>query len=1841
MPSPEERLLGLFPGSGPADSPGPSLATASPEERLTGMFEPSAEEDLTRSHKAGLAVNRSPEEHAAYLTEKGRYSPEAVKKLTDEYRVEHAQQNLGRFHGGAETVAGSVALQAKKEMIAFRDWFVNEQKTEQDAGKRFAEGKATEEDIQTIARARRWQEDEQKLREMGIGGEVLAGIRVAPKLFGEFMAGKKIAGAVGLGPAATSLGSHLGRMGVITAASPGMYMDLARQKNLENGREADDWRGLPAAGLHAYSQLLVLGRVFQGAQGAAPGIRAGVLGSLKSGAQGAVESAIATSATNFADLFIPKAYKISTGYGTFENLMEGNVSEAGRKFAVDSLTFAAFAGMHRLADALGRDAPPQAPAPPGTGLVHQPQQRLRLDPTWRMREDEADPVELSAQEASNVLGVMGGDLAALQAKGMGQAAAIAKVREYYGLMKEHVRSDPDGAEKLKRYFQYRLDGMSQQEAYNKAFLEGGETPQLNGARSSLPAAPPSLPPAPETPTLPDAPPEPPGSPPAGDDAIAPGQSPEGSISPPARGPVRLGSAVELKAGDQMNPAERHALSKYGEIARIEVVNEKNEPVGDATIAVEGKTVHVPWLGGRGMGGGEGRGAHPFGAREVMSLARQIAEAFPDAEVMAYTPAGGRIRAGENRFIDLKKLRERGTRGAPADTPPTPAAQPAPRDLAARLEAGARVDTEVLDQLKQAGKIDHNEAFRQLATAHKEYLKTPGSKIAKGHLLARVARAERIAAQAVEQLGKDPRAGIYRIEFPEVAAELKRLATGEPPPAPKGMTPKEARDQWASMDTAARFLMPKEARAELFAAMRRGRIDPAEVKYAGESREQTADVTPLDPAIERQIDESGLPAAKKRGVKALMMGASTRSAEKASKGFSHETLRKEAIKMFGETPVKAVEEAARERLRAAKEAQESRQNAETFTGQGRTAGGGQRKSKSFLENFLREEGGYLNLQAIINFIQGTKTFFRAGAWKAWFASGGKANIPGVTFDNQHVLPWLHQRWNDYKRIVSDPQGMGRVPILRWLFEPGRTDTSRESEVFTANQAMKETGKDVGALWALHEREADKLFATEADGSYTRGNGSKGRMADDIEAEMRRGGSTQMSQAQRDWVHKVWTPLLRDAQAMLRDAGVAEWVDANGVPLNVKAQAYFPRQAIGKKGVDVSAKGGMGARPGSKAHFQKDRLYDSETEGAQEIIYDPSAKSRVAKFIAQVYRTIADHKMAIDPALQGETVQTRYGNLVAQNAGRLQQLSAQGKADLLKELKERAAHPVWGIEQTVSSGPAFAGRIFPKEIAERIEKMFAQESASWIKNVEKVSAAAKAVTLGGDASFMFIQLMPTLFRKPKVWATSVKESVMSIFDRERMSKYLDLPENAQAARDLVQVGSSIGRLHDFMAGLRKGDFATRLPGIGKAYEAAGRAFGTALDVAKIELWKAWSKTAKPNELRALAEAIDSMLMTGRMESVGLSPQRMMAERLMFLAPSYYRGGLNLMASAFQKGTPGTIARQALGATIAGSLITTVAAMHAVGLSEDEIEERLNPARGKFLKVPVELGDGKKIEIGNSNILTSYARLLGGAADHFASDRPIDTGADGNPMLRWLRGKAAFAPRLTADIITGKDYFGERIQPQEALMKAFEPLAVQQLLHGEGGALDQGLPDRTNVADALTSLMGFSSYSGSKGEQARAIYDDEARRQFGRGYSDLSFQEQARVVKAAKDRPEMPAKERGAREMEGAYAMQHERKQKLTDRLSDESRSKLDKLGRDVPGYLGTISVNGVDVPLDSGRLGRYEELLGEEYEKAIGMWDVDSLKKMNAEMRENRTTNLLTKAKERAKSRLIRESTKQGD
>jgi hypothetical protein len=345
--------------------------------------------------------------------------------------------------------------------------------------------------------------------------------------------------------------------------------------------------------------------------------------------------------------------------------------------------------------------------------------------------------------------------------------------------------------------------------------------------------------------------------------------------------------------------------------------------------------------------------------------------------------------------------------------------------------------------------------------------------------------------------------------------------------------------------------------------------------------------------------------------------------------------------------------------------------------------------------------------------------------------------------------------------------------------------------------------------------------------------------------------------------------------------------------------------------------------------------------------------------------------------------------------------------------------------------------------------------------------------------------------------------------------------------------------------------------------------------------------------------------------------------------------------QRGTPGYLLRKAVASTMAGITLSAVAAMKwEAGLDDEEIEERLDPRKGKFLKVPVDLGEGRKVEVGFSNMYTSAVKLLG----DLSGDEPYTDG------MHWLRGKAAFAPSLAWNMMTGKDYMGNPISVADSVAQSFVPIALQDLAFGDGSVFEKvninpwGLPEdrgpiqtpkKENVYNAIFSILGLSSYPGSDSDLRLYVLDRTSQAKYGKDYYDLSIPQQAVIVKASANEMPPADPDKALRAKEFAQAKQDERVKKMTAGLSPANRKTLRELDKELPAYQSKLAVNGVEVPLGP-RADRYEQLLVAEYEKVIGRWKPAAMQRWDATYRSKWMEKQLEEAKKSAKRRLIQES-----
>lgn len=511
--------------------------------------------------------------------------------------------------------------------------------------------------------------------------------------------------------------------------------------------------------------------------------------------------------------------------------------------------------------------------------------------------------------------------------------------------------------------------------------------------------------------------------------------------------------------------------------------------------------------------------------------------------------------------------------------------------------------------------------------------------------------------------------------------------------------------------------------------------------------------------------------------------------------------------------------------------------------------------------------------------------------------------------------------------------------------------------------------------------------------------------------------------------------------------------------------FPRIALYKRDVGPM-KTELTKRIGGSYNVEREREYKTEQEGQQSVAYEPDMVKRLVAFTQRVYKAVADADLANDPELQGKTAEERQKIL-----GKQYEADLKSGDKSQQDIIDMSYRPRLGVEGEVPNHPAFQDKIYPIEIADKLNRAFGPQKNRLINAFSESSTASKALMLTGDLAQYLQQGAPMAMRRPKAWSKAVAYSLRSLADPNTTGRYLKNKENYEAATEFAQLGGSLGHLQDFMSGAQPGEVAMRIPGMRQIVGRSGRAFGTFFDISKIEMWKALRETTPKKEWGSMVEMIDNIVLSGKMESSGLSHGRSVAERLMFMAPAYYRGALQLVAGMGEKGAAGSEARKVLGTYAMGAVAGMTGLYLAAGMSWEEIRKRLTPGadNNKFLSFPVKVGD-RTIEMGLGGIVIQLVNLMAdlGVASVKEPKQLLPWG-DKNPIMKFLLSKLGPIPGFAKEWATGKDSQGRPSSgPIQAATNLMLPIAAQSPVQRLSGISKGNKASLT--MDAVKSAAGF---------------------------------------------------------------------------------------------------------------------------------------------------------------------------
>ncbi|MDO8490519.1 MAG: hypothetical protein Q7T04_00710, partial [Dehalococcoidia bacterium] len=428
-----------------------------------------------------------------------------------------------------------------------------------------------------------------------------------------------------------------------------------------------------------------------------------------------------------------------------------------------------------------------------------------------------------------------------------------------------------------------------------------------------------------------------------------------------------------------------------------------------------------------------------------------------------------------------------------------------------------------------------------------------------------------------------------------------------------------------------------------------------------------------------------------------------------------------------------------------------------------------------------------------------------------------------------------------------------------------------------------------------------------------------------------------------------------------------------------------------------------------------------------------------------------------------------------------------APIYKAAKLRAQTPT-ATEGVVYEVPALRNKIiedvrdengtvvmYGKDLAKMINDKFKHEEVNAaLRKASELTRASVSLTASMDLSWPMIQGWLVLGHDlsnlalagvgkatpTNHWGKAVMGMFRTAINPQYMERFI-----AENADYLARHPTLITELSEFYGGLEGiAKVAGKIPGLGpmagKAYQQTygrmGAAFTAPGIIARVEASKALEQsfakrlglTVKDLPLSAINEMDEiANKLTGVMSSKAIGAggtQRAMESTALF-APRYLRVNVMVLRDMFGNPAANVTAREAqkaIGGVLAALTASYVGLSIAMGQSP-----KLNPLPpkyggdgGKFMTV--EIGG---VTVGIGGFTYGMIRLAGGLAGAAATDPSALVKMDvrQNPALQFLMGRSSPLVSLGQEIVTGRDFFGNRLEDSTDWLKVAADKAMPFML------------------------------------------------------------------------------------------------------------------------------------------------------------------------------------------------------
>lgn len=444
------------------------------------------------------------------------------------------------------------------------------------------------------------------------------------------------------------------------------------------------------------------------------------------------------------------------------------------------------------------------------------------------------------------------------------------------------------------------------------------------------------------------------------------------------------------------------------------------------------------------------------------------------------------------------------------------------------------------------------------------------------------------------------------------------------------------------------------------------------------------------------------------------------------------------------------------------------------------------------------------------------------------------------------------------------------------------------------------------------------------------------------------------------------------------------------------------------------------------------------------------------------------------------------------------------------------------ESIFRHPALAQRTFPREVVQETEKILSTEINSILRAARNINDMSRMLQTAIDIGNNFIQTLPLFFTNPFKWAKVAKMQVETILDPSVFPRILAKPEYQAIINELGPHGLVLGGVGttEYTRALSEGYLARTLrpralTPVRKGFERFALGFEASGTMARLEMAKAVLPMARRQGeagLRETAAILNNMTGVQSSRWLGVSATERAAEAGVFLyAPRYFRAAMGAMLSIYRGDITGQVARQMVGSMLLGALLWYHGITKALGQ-----EMQLDPTKGKFLSVKI---GGTNVGIGS--VWTAMARFGG----NFLSSATTDPGAlikpdtRDNALLKFARSRLAPITGSTWDVVTGRNFIGEPIDPMPWSPSFTEHITMNRLMP----FWLEGVVSLTGAETAMPTkmaaeFMGMRAWPLQPYEKADELREEYAQADFGKPWVELNRLQKKQVEEGHEDLQKM---------------------------------------------------------------------------------------------------------------------------